>query len=313
METLYDLLGALPNDDAEELRAAFRRAVKGAHPDINPGDPDAALKFRQIVRANDILGDHEQRAAYDHLLDLAKIEHEQESRRAVLSGAVHRLTSGVIAFSAASILVAGGYALLMHLSSPSVASRAAATLAPLKQMAFAAAATEVIDAPAPETTASIEPATVERPAAAGVSDPPATADAVVAPAEPAIKSAATEPPVTESAAVIGPPLDLTVSDARSFRQRGIVAYRNGNLGAAVAEFDQAIQIDPKFAAAYIDRGIVLYRMRKFDRAYADIARARQIERTRTSVSPTTVRRPRPRPPKNEFGILSPEQRRTAGL
>jgi hypothetical protein len=28
METLYDLLGALPNDDVDDLRAAFRRAVK---------------------------------------------------------------------------------------------------------------------------------------------------------------------------------------------------------------------------------------------------------------------------------------------
>ena len=45
MQTLYDLLGALPNDDAGALRAAFRRAVKGAHPDIRPGDPDAARKI----------------------------------------------------------------------------------------------------------------------------------------------------------------------------------------------------------------------------------------------------------------------------
>jgi curved DNA-binding protein CbpA len=61
METLYDLLGALPNDDADDLRAAFRRAVKRAHPDVNPDDPDAGLKFRRIVRANEILGDAEQR------------------------------------------------------------------------------------------------------------------------------------------------------------------------------------------------------------------------------------------------------------
>lgn len=47
METLYDLLGALPNDDADDLRAAFRRTVKRAHPDVNPEDPDAGLKFRR--------------------------------------------------------------------------------------------------------------------------------------------------------------------------------------------------------------------------------------------------------------------------
>ena len=36
MGTLYDLLGALPSDDAEGLRTAFRKAAKATHPDINP-------------------------------------------------------------------------------------------------------------------------------------------------------------------------------------------------------------------------------------------------------------------------------------
>ena len=39
MKTLYDLLGALPKDDAEELRTAFRKAAKGAHPDLHPAIP----------------------------------------------------------------------------------------------------------------------------------------------------------------------------------------------------------------------------------------------------------------------------------
>jgi curved DNA-binding protein CbpA len=94
METLYDLLGALPNDDAESLRAAFRRAVKRAHPDVNPGDPDAGLKFRRIVRANEILGDVEQRAAYDHLLEVTRIEQEHAAKHAV-TAKIHKLASGV--------------------------------------------------------------------------------------------------------------------------------------------------------------------------------------------------------------------------
>ena len=36
MGTLYDLLGALPSDEAEGLRTAFRKAAKATHPDINP-------------------------------------------------------------------------------------------------------------------------------------------------------------------------------------------------------------------------------------------------------------------------------------
>ncbi len=72
MNTLYDLLEALPRDDADGLRTAFRKAVKGTHPDLRPDDPDAPLKFRQIINANQILGDADLRAAYDDLLELAR-------------------------------------------------------------------------------------------------------------------------------------------------------------------------------------------------------------------------------------------------
>ena len=44
MRTLYDLLDALPEDDSESLRAAFRKAAKANYPDNNPGDPDATAE-----------------------------------------------------------------------------------------------------------------------------------------------------------------------------------------------------------------------------------------------------------------------------
>jgi hypothetical protein len=113
METLYDLLGALPNDDADGLRAAFRRAVKRAHPDINPGDSNAALKFRRIVRANEILSDVEQRAAYDHLL--AHLEQELAAKHAV-ADKDYKLASGVMALAVVSVVAVGGYALFVQLS-----------------------------------------------------------------------------------------------------------------------------------------------------------------------------------------------------
>jgi curved DNA-binding protein CbpA len=121
MTTLYELLGALPHDDAEGLRAAFRRAVKGAHPDLRPGDPDAALKFRQIVRASEILGDAEQRAAYDDLLEVARLEHRGVPGHRI-AARIHGLASGVIALSGALVVTAGGYLLFMHMSVASVAS-----------------------------------------------------------------------------------------------------------------------------------------------------------------------------------------------
>ena len=103
MKTLYDLLEALPRDDAESLRAAFRRAVKGAHPDLRPGDPDAALRFREIVRASEILSDPEQRAAYDDLLEIARLE-DASARAHPIAARIHKLASGVMALAGASVV-----------------------------------------------------------------------------------------------------------------------------------------------------------------------------------------------------------------
>ena len=118
MTTLYDLLGALPKDSADDLRAAFRRAVKGTHPDLHPGDPDAAVKFREIVRASEILGDAERREAYDHLLDLAQLEQASEQAAAAR---FHRFFSGLVGLAGVALMTAGSYLLFMHGSAASVA------------------------------------------------------------------------------------------------------------------------------------------------------------------------------------------------
>jgi curved DNA-binding protein CbpA len=126
METLYDLLGALPNDDADELKAAFRRAVKRVHPDINSEDPDAGLNFRRIVRANEILGDAEQRAAYDHLLALEHQEQEQAAKQAA-ADKVRKIASGVMALAGISVVAVGGYALFVQLSANALTPATATT------------------------------------------------------------------------------------------------------------------------------------------------------------------------------------------
>src|SRR6201994_2623839 len=105
METLYDLLGALPRDDADELRSAFRRAVKGAHPDLNPNDPLAGQKFREIVRANEILTDQDQRAAYDHLLHLA----QKEQRQLTSYKSLHKAAASVVVLGIVAGLGLGAY------------------------------------------------------------------------------------------------------------------------------------------------------------------------------------------------------------
>ena len=107
MTTLYDLLGALPDDDADGLRAAFRKAAKATHPDVNPGNPEAAERFRRIVRANAILSDEQQRAAYDQLLEVARRQQSQTPKRSNFSGTIRRLAADAIASAAVSACSSG--------------------------------------------------------------------------------------------------------------------------------------------------------------------------------------------------------------
>jgi len=116
MGTLYDLLGALPSDDAEGLRTAFRKAAKATHPDINPDDPDAALRFRELVRAYDILTDTEQRATYDQLLAIAL----QPPATQVTSPyeTVRKVASNTMAATVISAVLVGGYTVFGLFSKP---------------------------------------------------------------------------------------------------------------------------------------------------------------------------------------------------
>jgi tetratricopeptide (TPR) repeat protein len=327
METLYDMLGALPRDDAEGLRAAFRRAVKGVHPDLNPGNPDAAQKFREIVRASEILGDAEQRAAYDHLLDLAHKEQKQQ----LTAKAVHRLATSVIAMVVVAGVSLGGYLAFLHASELKAALKHVKEVTAARPSDLAAvhppppvAKVEPPAAPAPTVGIALaetqaKPSTPDAPIQTASAEPapavtaePTSAPTATAAIEPVVVAA---PPASDNApiATIGPPLEIMPEDAKTFRERGIFAYRSGDLDGAVAEFDHAIQIDPKFSAAYVDRGIVLYRQQKFERAFADIAHAKRIEKqNRTKAAPATAKKPKETQPAAAPGFLF-FQRHTAKL
>jgi hypothetical protein len=116
MGTLYDLLGALPSDDAEGLRTAFRKAAKATHPDINPDNPDAALRFRELVRAYDILTDAEQRATYDQLLAIALQPPATQATRTY--EVVGKFASNTMAATIISAVLVGGYTLFGLFSKP---------------------------------------------------------------------------------------------------------------------------------------------------------------------------------------------------
>jgi curved DNA-binding protein CbpA len=216
METLYDLLGALPNDDADELRAAFRRAVKRVHPDINSEDPDAGLKFRRIVRANEILGDAEQRAAYDHLLALA---HQEQAAKPAAGDKVHNVASGVMALAGISVAAVGGYALFVQLSANALTPATATTEAVREPAAI------VATGPAEEGVASVSAAPQETSGRADI-----TTSAIVSAAETA--------PGRE-----GPPLGHTPKRAPKFASaytdRSIFLYHLRKFTHTFAELAEA--------------------------------------------------------------------------
>jgi DnaJ domain/TPR repeat len=122
VKTLYDVLGARPGDDVESLKNAFRLAVKASHPDLHTGDPDAPMRFRQIVRAHAILSNVEQRAAYDQFMAFEAWQLRPKSKRSVFAEAMRNIASDAIAVAVLVVLLAGGYALFTHVSTRAVAT-----------------------------------------------------------------------------------------------------------------------------------------------------------------------------------------------
>ncbi len=65
----YEILGVDKGATEEQIKSAYRKLAKQYHPDLHPGDAQAAEKFKQINEANEVLSDKQKRAAYDYELE----------------------------------------------------------------------------------------------------------------------------------------------------------------------------------------------------------------------------------------------------
>ena len=74
---LYIVLGVAREATTADIKRAYRRLARRLHPDINPGDGEAAARFRQIVDAYETLVDPDRRrmarlSAIDDIRQLAR-------------------------------------------------------------------------------------------------------------------------------------------------------------------------------------------------------------------------------------------------
>jgi curved DNA-binding protein len=63
----YAVLGVAKTASDKEIKQAFRKLARKYHPDVNPGDKAAEMRFKELNEANEVLSDPEKRKKYDEL------------------------------------------------------------------------------------------------------------------------------------------------------------------------------------------------------------------------------------------------------
>jgi tetratricopeptide (TPR) repeat protein len=72
-------------------------------------------------------------------------------------------------------------------------------------------------------------------------------------------------------------IHLDPQSALAYTSRGAARHRQSDLDGAIQDYDQAIRLDPQLAAAYSNRGLAHYEQGDFDSAIADYSEAIRLD------------------------------------
>jgi tetratricopeptide (TPR) repeat protein len=283
MKTLYDVLDIRPGADAAAVQAAFRKAVKAHHPDLNAGDPKAAERVRRIIAAHAVLRDEAQREAYDRQLLLDRLEW-----RAVVVRCVLQCTVAAVIVSGA--IVGGDRLFVSNRTDARNLPRVEASAAPPPA---GIAATDppsagalgrdrldgrpvsvIVSMAFDAIEASREPRAGSAPTIAGDEPPSDSRPNTATPGQkPDIVRSVALSEVDRAIAEIDQLIRLAPADANAYVSRGKAWERRGDQDRALADYDQAIRIDPSNSALFQERGMLWQRRGALDSALIDLDRA----------------------------------------
>lgn len=94
----YKVLEIPASATAKEIKKAYRKLARKYHPDLNPNDSEAELKFKQVNEAHEVLSDPEKRKKYDQYgkdwMHAEEFEKARESRQSGRGSGQYTYSSG---------------------------------------------------------------------------------------------------------------------------------------------------------------------------------------------------------------------------